>query len=505
MTYLAITTEADSPFGAGGIIVVAIYLGLMIAFGLAGRFARKENSLGDFFLGGRSLGFFVLLMTLYATQYSGNTLIGYAGKAYRSGFEVLVSLPFMMAGIGFYLLYAPKLQRLSREGDFITLGDYIQRRYNHRWLTSLIALSGIVALGNFMITNLKAMGEMTAVVAGDYLTPTQGILILVVIILIYETLGGLRSVAWTDVLQGLLLLIGCTIIFTATLSNLGGVSGAADKLHDVRPDFWEPLSTMSCVGWVSSALIISLGFSLYPQAIQRIYAAKSPKVLRRSLQVMVFMPLVTTLLMVTIGVLGNIAHPGLDTQSSGGITMLVLGDYAASHPAAKWVVFVFVAAVIAAIMSTADSILLAIASSATQDFFRPLFKTDDQKKLTLLGKVISTGVMIICVLLATELPQSIWKLIEIKTELLAQTAPALICGLHFKKLRAGPVLAGFLAGTIFTLIFQVGSIVTDNAIPGKPFHIHAGLWGVLLNFALVWIGNCLAARNSNPVKQVSQG
>lgn len=474
-------------FGGAALVVIGIYLGVLVIIGVAGRLARKENSLGDFFLGGRGLGFFVLLLTLYATQYSGNTLIGFAGASYRSGFAILVSLPFMMAGIGVYLLYAPKLQRLSREHSFITLGDYLQRRYNHRWLTSLIAISGIIALGNFMITNLKAMGEMTVVVTGNENSEFYGIVILSAIILIYETLGGLRSVAWTDVLQGILLFVGCTIIFTVTLDGLGGLTGAADKLHAVRPDFWKPLDAEGCLSWVSKVLIVSTGFALYPQAIQRIYAAKDSRTLKRSLQVMVFLPLVTTLLMVTIGMLGNITHPGLDKDGSEGITMLVLGDFAATHPAAQWVVYIFIAAVVAAIMSTADSVLLAIASSATQDLFRPLIKIDDQKKLTLLGKLISTSVLIVCILLAYALPQSIWKLIQIKVELLAQTAPALILGLYFKGLSGRTVFVGFLAGTAFTLFSQVG--VSMDWLPvymAQPLGIHAGLWGLLLNLGVIY-------------------
>jgi len=489
---LAAADDAASAL-SDAMTVVMVYLGVLIAIGVAGRLASREKSLGDFFLGGRNLGFIVLLLTLYATQYSGNTLIGFAGAAYRSGFAILVALPFMMAGIGFYLLYAPKLQRLSREHNFITLGDYLQRRYNHRWLTSLIAISGIVALGNFMIGNLMAMGKMTEVVSGGSMSAWQGIIILSVIILIYETLGGLRSVAWTDVLQGVLLFLGCSIIFTVTIANLGGVDGAADQLREARPDFWKPLSAGDCLAWVSKVLIVSTGFALYPQAIQRIYAARSSKTLKRSLQVMVFMPLVTTLLMVTIGLLGNIAHPGLDRAGSEGITMLVLADFAATHPAATWVTYIFIAAVVAAIMSTADSVLLAIASSATQDLLRPIIKTDNQRRLTLYGKVISLTVMIICIALAANLPQSIWKLIQIKVELLAQTAPALVLGLHFKQLRGREVFAGFVVGTAFTLFCQIGAALDwQGSLPkdfpnlALPFGIHAGIWGLLLNVGVIF-------------------
>ncbi len=82
------------------------------------------------------MGVFVLFLTLYATQYSGKTLVGYAGKAYREGYTVLVTVTFMMSVIGGYLLFAPRLYRISRKFRFITIGDYIQHRYNSRAMGS---------------------------------------------------------------------------------------------------------------------------------------------------------------------------------------------------------------------------------------------------------------------------------------------------------------------------------------------------------------------------------
>ncbi len=83
-----------SLLSSGGTIFLLFYLFSLIGIGLIGRFARKDNSMADFYLAGRGMGFFVLFLTLYATQYSGNTLIGFAGKAYRNGFTSLVCCIF---------------------------------------------------------------------------------------------------------------------------------------------------------------------------------------------------------------------------------------------------------------------------------------------------------------------------------------------------------------------------------------------------------------------------
>jgi SSS family solute:Na+ symporter len=480
--------------GPNGLYVILGYLMVLILLGIAGRLASRENSLADFFLAGRGLGFAVLLFTLFATQYSGNTLIGLSANAYRSGFGFLVAVVFMMGVIGVYVIYAPRLFRLSHVHGYITLSDYIQHRYRSRTLSTLISVSGIVALSNFLITNLKAAGEIVMRVSGGAVDYAYGIVGLGLVILIYETLGGLRSVAWTDVLQGLLLLVGCTSIFVVTVVSLGGLEGAAERLHAVQPAFWAPPDLAMSVKWLSTVLVVSLGAAMYPQAVQRIYAARDGQVLKRSLQIMVFLPLVTTLFMIAIGLLGNINHPHLSGADSEGITLMVLRDFARLNPAAGWVVVLFVGAVFAAIMSSADSALLSVASSVTQDIARPLARISNESQLTRLGKIVSALVMIGAVVLAIRLPQSIWQLIEVKTELLAQTAPALLLGLHWKALRGRSVLIGFVVGIAVTIFFLVGSFLAPELIPGRPLGVHAGLVGLLANLMVIVLSDSLLRR-----------
>ena len=112
--------ESGSGFGTGALVVIGLYLVMMIGVGWVGRLRRQSDSMADFYLAGRSMGLAVLLLTLYATQYSGNTMFGYTGKAYRIGFEWTVSILFMFSIIVGYLLFAPRLVALSRRLDFIT-------------------------------------------------------------------------------------------------------------------------------------------------------------------------------------------------------------------------------------------------------------------------------------------------------------------------------------------------------------------------------------------------
>ena len=104
--------------GPGGIAYLCLYVLSLILIGWLGKKARAENSLSDFYLAGRGMSMMVLFLTLYATQYSGNTLIGFAGRAYREGFHALVLVTLLSGAVGAFILYAPKLYRLSRKFNF---------------------------------------------------------------------------------------------------------------------------------------------------------------------------------------------------------------------------------------------------------------------------------------------------------------------------------------------------------------------------------------------------
>ena len=375
--------------GTGGIVFMGIYLLSLIGIGLVGRMAQKETSLVDFYLAVRGMGIFVLFLTLYATQYSGNTLIGFAGRAYRNGFSALVTVLFMSSIIGAYLLYAPRLFRLSKEHGFITIGDFIQHRYQSNRLTLTISILAILALGNYILTNLKAIGFIVTATTGGAIPFSQGIIVLSLIMVIYETLGGMRSVAWTDVVQGVLLILGVFLIFITIHGHYGGLENAEESLRKIRPDFYDPLTLKEILTWVSTMTIVFFGISIYPHAIQRIYAAKDEKTLKRSFQIMVFMPLVTTFFMVYVGIVGASQFPGLNQGKSEQITLLMLNDLSQNIPWISWLLILFISAAVAAVMSTVDSALLAISSLATQDFYRRIHPNSNQKKLTYIGKVTS--------------------------------------------------------------------------------------------------------------------
>ncbi len=491
---LASTGNGDTTplLGTGGTVFVICYVFGLLLIGWVGHRAKKENSLADFYLGGRGMGFFVLLLTLYATQYSGNTMLGFVGNAYRGGFYTLGSVTAMMVIIGGYLIFAPRLHRLAHQKHYITTGDYLQDRYQWRPLTVLGVLLGLFALMNYLLTNLLALGKVTVLVSGGSVSFETGVIVLAFIMVAYEWLGGLRSVAWTDVIQGIILLIGIVTVFIGLQVVYGGLPGIEQDLTASRETIWDAPSARQKVTWLSTLLIFFFGISMYPHAIQRIYAAKNESVLRRSLQIMVFMPLVTTLLMVMLGIFGLAVFQGLSKSESDTVTLLMVGELIDHSPAFRILGILLIGAIIAATMSTIDSALLAVSAMVSKDFFHAVRPEATQAQLTIVGKVASAVIMAAVVALTIAFKnQTIWRLMEIKLEILSQVAPAIMLGVHLRRLKTMPVFLGMLAGTLVALVIFFGAVGSP-----KPLGVHAGVWGLAVNFGVVAVASLIVRPDS---------
>ena len=529
---------AALPFGPGGLAFITLYLLSLLALGWWGRRARTADTLKDFYLAGPGVGFAVLLLTLYATQWSGNTLFGYTGKAYREGFSWLVSLHFMTGLVVCYLLFAPWLQRLAKRHGFITPADYLMHRFDSRPLCLLAVVVMIIGVANYLLAQLIAMGTAVEVMltfdiaAGAipddpatsrlaYGAFVGGVILLVVIMLIYENLGGFRAVAWTDAIQGVILIIGFLLMLGLVVHKYGTPAQATTQLiQDARQaeaaaiqnptDATEkaraqatrkidpPATTAGKLNWLSWILIVGLGGAMYPQAIQRIYAARNGRTLRRSLAVMVFLPLTATLTALFVGIIASTQD--LSIKNSEHLLPAVC-RVVMDTPVGYWLVVLLTAAILAALMSTADSVLLIISAMVTKDLYaRHLNPTATESQLTRLGKWVSAAVVLLMAAIAIAFydhrdPREniLIVLLKLKFEMLVQLAPAFILGIHCKNLRAGPVLAGMATGLAVAL-----ALFLQRKFAATPIDIHGlheGVIGLAANLIVIAGATFLCSRD----------
>ena len=461
-------------------VLFCFYLVFLVILAWQGRRRAAEKTPHDFYLAGGKIGFFVLLATLFATQYSGNTFMAFPGRTYRIGYAYMVSVPFMMAMIIFYLLYAPQLRRVAAAHRFITPCDWIHHRYRSLPLTLLCALLMTWALLNFFLAQLVAMGHIASGLTDGRVPYEAGVLFLALVIVLYETIGGMRAVAWTDTLQGVLMIIGVLTVGGWLLSQQEALAMLPQRIAELAPEKVQPPDLTKCATWISSLLILGIGGSMYPQGIQRIYAAKSTRTLKYSLSVMVFLPLLTVVFAYYMGLLSIPQFPNLDKVESDKVMAMMLGHIAQLGPMLNIAVSILLLAALAAIMSTADSVLLSLSSILVQNFYaKSTSQPVADDRLLRYGKICSWVLVAILVAIALKPGFTLWRLLEIKFEILMQVAPAFVLGFYRPNLNARTAIIGISAGSALAL--------TGFFMGGKWFGVHPGTIGCALNFGICMV------------------
>ncbi len=477
-------------FGSAVVAALAAYIAVLAFLGLRARAARASESLADFYLAGRGLGGVVLLFTLYATQYSGNTLVGYPGEAYRVGFPWVMSVGFMLAIVVVYLVIAPRLRAASERHRFVTPADWLDHRFGHPGLTRVTNLVMAAAIANYLLAQLMAMGHVVAGLSDGAIPYATGVLVLTAAILGYELLGGLRAVAWTDCLQGILLAIGLGGLLAATVFSGEGIGEATAWVLDNQPAKAFRPDAVTQATWASTLLLIGFSGAVYPQAIQRIFAARSGASLRKALSVLAFLPFLTTLPVFLVGILALPRLSGLSGVAADQVLPALLRGWASESEWMFWMSILTVVGVVAAIMSTADSVLLTLSSMLAKDFVAPVLTRRgaavEEARITRIGKGFSLAIMGVLVAIALTPRISLWGLLELKMELLVQAAPVFVLGLTWPRLSAKAALAGVIGGTLLAAGLTLAGY-------GKIAGVHAGLLGAILNAGIAVAGS-LASR-----------
>lgn len=485
------------PFGVGAWVFVGLYLCSLLLIGWIGYNARREDTLRDFYLAGRGFGFVVLFLTLYATQYSGNTVFGVAGAAYREGFGWLISVHYMLAIVVCYLIFAPKLYALSVRGGYVTPVDFVQARFGSAALSLLASIVMIVALNNYLLAQLMTMGRVLQGFAGPYgdIAYNYGVVGLALVMVVYGTMGGIRAVAWTDVLQGGVLMVGFAVLLVLLFVEFGPLSEATNTIAvSANVQRIAPPDAEMQRQWLSYILIVGLGGALYPHAIQRIYASRSPRVLTRSLAVMAFLPFATALVAVVGGIYALAYIPGLEGAETDQVLARLLRVIQESSVVGYGLVVLIFSAVLAALMSTADSAMLSISSMFTKDIYGVHLRPGAQEAgLTRVGKrcswIVLGGLAALAIVLKDQ--TSLIALIDRKFDVLVQLVPAFMLGIHWSGLKPGPTLAGLVAGLVVALSLAFGPV--EFVVAGKVWGFHPGLYGLAVNLVIAVVGSLMSA------------
>jgi SSS family solute:Na+ symporter len=456
--------------------ILAAYLLITLGIGLLFRRQARISRL-EFFLAGRRLSGILLFFTLAATNFSAFTIFGLSGAGYRIGYAFY---PIMGFGTGFmalsFYLIGAKILRLAKSRGYITPADYIADRYGSLFLKRLFSFVMVVFTLPYIAIQAVASGSsLSSLIGLPYLA---GAFLITAFVVVYVILGGMRSIAWTDLVQG-----GMMLLFTlAAFLLIAGKNGGFVPLHsgiarDIPALFSRPgLDGSMLPGvWLGYLVLWFFADPMFPQLFQRFMAARNEKALNTAI---VLYPLITAFLFfltVSIGVMGRRIFPGLAASDSDTIFPLLL--QAVAGPALSTLLLT---GSIAALMSTMDSQLLTLTSMISVDFL-PFRKQGVRTEKLIVALIGLSGFLI-----ALRPPQTLLSFIS-KTTFngLSVLAPTVIGGLYWKRANRWGAAASIIAGEALVMAFYFGLLKVPGVLPVLPILLVTATVFVLVSLLTV--------------------
>lgn len=273
-------------------VVLGAYVLVLIGIGVVG-FMRGKSTEEDYYLAGRRQGMIVTALTLMATFFSSAALLGVPGIIYKDGLAFVVfALNLPVSGGAVYVL-GSKISRLGRAKGYVTPAEMVSDYYGSAVaLRVLVALAGFLYVVPYVVMQISAGGHLAQRMFPD-MQPVKGgwdmfvigSTVMSVIMMLYIIVGGMRSVAWADVVQGTLLLVGMLLAGVATIAALGGVGGYFEEVNKLpTAELSMPGLTGGWSPWkmLTICVFASLASMVQPGQWMRYYAARSANTLRRS-------------------------------------------------------------------------------------------------------------------------------------------------------------------------------------------------------------------------------
>ena len=447
---------------------------------------RSKNFAMDYFIGGRTLGGFVLAMTTAATYSSVSTFVGGPGMAWEIGYGwlymamVQVVVIFLVLGV-----FGKKISLVSRKINAVTVIDVIRARYQSNFLANLSAVVIVAFFCSTMVAQFVGAAKLFEAVTGySYFT---GLTLFGLIVVIYTTIGGFKGVALTDAACAIAMIIGICLLFGAMMEAGGGFYKMSDYLAATQPNMMEPLSRgkMPMSLYISQWLLVGICTLSLPQSVVRGISYKDTKALHNAMIIGTIVIGAMTLVATSVGVLSRaiLTEPLKAYGTYDNITPMTIVKTMSPF----WAGVVIIGP-IAATISTVSSLLLSGSSSIVKDVYMNIKAekgeslTNDQIRWYSLGITILLGLFVYFI--SIEPPNVIWKINMFAFGGL-ETAFfwVLIFGLFWPKANK--------MGATFAMLGGVAAYCITMAMGIKVMSLHQIVIGVGIGFVLFLIGNAM--------------
>ncbi|OEE64061.1 sodium/panthothenate symporter [Enterovibrio norvegicus FF-33] len=433
-------------------LVIPMALYLIAVFALA-IYARKKGEqskgfLNEYLLGNRSMGGFVLAMTLAATYASASSFIGGPGAAYKMGLGwvllAMIQLPAAWLTLG---VLGKKFAIESRRHNALTLNDMLYARYKSRAVVIFASLALLLAFFGTMVVQFVGGARLLQTVTG--LSYTHGLMLFAFTVGLYTTIGGFRAVVMTDTVQGVMMIIGTIALLVGIIHAGGSLGEMITELHTIDPALVTPYGPDAFLTepfMLSFWVLVCFGVIGLPHAAVRCMSYKSSSSLHKGMVISTAMVAFLMLGMHLAGALGRAIVPDIANpdQIMPTLMMTVLPPVVAG---------VFLAGPMAAIMSTIDSQLIQASATLLKDLYlnyinpKAADAPETESKLPTLSLWV-TGIFSLLVFVAATNPPDmiIWLNLLAFGGMQAVFLWPLVLGLYWEKATARGALASMLTG-----------------------------------------------------------
>ena len=475
------------------LIGIFAYLGILVVIGVVA--SRRMKDVRDFFAAGKQLSFWSVAFSARATGESAWLLLGLTGMGAALGVKAFWVVVGEVLGVTLaWLAMSRRFKRLTDRYDAVTVPDYLEARFRdkgHR-LRLLSAVALVIFVTIYVSAQIDATGKaFESFLSWNYYT---GAAFGFVVVLAYITTGGFLAVAWSDVFQGALMFLGLVLLPVVGLVAAGGwgpvSAGLAAQDPTLRSPFGAEGASLLGIASVVSLALIGLGFLGSPQIFVRFIALRDESEIPRGASVAIIWTILADSGAVMVGLIGRHLLTG-DLGSGGEDVLPLLVD----HLMPAFLVGLYIAIVLSAIMSTADSLLVLAASAAVRDVYQQVLhpETPDDAlvpmsrkatlALALVAFAISMGVAV-----STPDRTIFWFVIFGWSGIAATFCPVLILSLFWSGITARGAAVAMIFGFLGVPLFKFGAPLLPTVGP-----VFAALGELPPAFALAAIGGIVAS------------
>lgn len=446
--------------------VIALYLGIVLAIGLVSH-RRFQNTGEDYFVATRTIGPFVLLMSLFGTHMTAFSMLGASGEAYRSGIGVFglmasaaaIAVPIVTFVVGI------RLWSIGKRFGFLTQAQYFRARFESDGFGLLLFVVSVALVVPYLLIGVLGGGLTLTQITGGAVPSWVGGLVISIVVLIYVTFGGLRGTAWVNTFQTLVFMVLGAITFFYIAHQLGGVGGALERIAAEQPELMTRQG-MSPV-YFTTYLLIPLSAAMFPHLFMHWMSAKSMAGFKLTMVAYPFCIAVVWLPSTLLGVFGHLSFPGLQGPEASSILIRLIHGHAPELLAG-----LLGAGVFAAVMSSLDSQTLAIGSMFTQDIVRHYGFHDQmsEKRQVMVGRIFVTGILLATYLWSLVAKTTIFGMAVWSFSGFAGLFPVVVAALYWKRAtKAGAFAAVGTVAALWVYFYSVGGDVPGYTVGGSGF------------------------------------